>query len=409
MLRCFDGLARLGAGLTLSLLIAQQPAHAHVSGFTDTSIQVAATGVRIIYTLPRDNLLELLPAGATKPDAFKAQDFLPSVREGWSVASGGSRCLLVQASAQLLSTVDSAQFQLSYVCPQGLDQLQIGYQLFFARWADHENFARVFMAGQRNRLRFTSEHRETTVPVAKLLAQWGQPLSAGFFDQDPHRALQAGGEGLSEQPGALPRIVVPQPSLGSLRQLDLGSIDPGFVRMGAEHIFAGLDHVLFVLGLVMMTRAWRQLLVLVSTFTVAHSVTMALSTLDLIRFSPALAEPLIALTIVYIGLENLWLLRQQAPATTSPLSLWRVGLVFAFGLVHGVGFSYTLREMGLREDLLGSLLFFNGGVELGQLAIIALSLPLLTLVQRLRWGRGLRLALSAGVALAGTTMLIGRM
>ena len=390
---------------------------AHISGFTDTSIQVAATGVRIIYTLPSDNLLELLPTGASKPEKVVADDFIDVVRQGWSVASGGERCLLTQTSAQAVTTVNSQQFQFTYVCPHGMDSLQIRYSLFFARWADHENFVRVFMAGQRNRMRFTSERQDTTVPVAQLLSQWGRPLAAGFFDKDPHRALQLAGApdgqgAVAGQDPTPPRIVEPEPSLG---KLNLSQVDPGFIRLGVDHIFAGLDHVLFVVGLVLLTHSWRRLLLLVSAFTLAHSVTMALSTLGLIDFKAAWAEPLIALTIVYIGLENLWALRSpanahgQTPGEASGAAVWRRALlVFVFGLVHGVGFSYTLREMGLREDLLGSLLFFNGGVELGQLGIIAVTLPLTLLIRRMQWSRSVLAVMSAGVLSIGVFMLINR-
>jgi hypothetical protein len=83
-------------------------------------------------------------------------------------------------------------------------------------------------------------------------------------------------------------------------------------------------------------------------------------------------------------------------------------LVFVFGLIHGVGFSYVLREMGLREELLGTLLYFNAGVELGQLGILAVALPAALLWRRLRWGHEISVAVSASVAVAGLAMLFAR-
>jgi hydrogenase/urease accessory protein HupE len=376
---------------------------AHISGFTDTSIQISATGVRILYTLPSDNLIELARnrAGDT-PALAPPAAYLDRVRDGWSVRSGAARCLGTQAVARALDGLPSYQFQLTYVCPHGMDELTIGYHLFVDVWPDHENFVRMFMAGQRQRMRFTAETQSFTIPVASLLSQWGKPLAVGFFDTDPNRRLQ---DSMAGADTGMPQVVEPPPSLGSLHLLET---DPGFIELGLRHIFAGLDHVLFVLGLVLVTRSWRRLLALVTSFTAAHSVTLGLSTLGLVSIDARIAEPLIALTILYIGLENLWVL-SRGEAAGADRGMWRrILLVFVFGLIHGVGFSYVLREMGLREDLLGSLVFFNLGVELGQLCIIAAALPLVLLWRRQHWGAKVSLAASAAVACAGMVMLVSR-
>jgi hypothetical protein len=393
-------LLRWASAWLFLLALASGSAHAHISGFTDTSVQIAASGVRIIYTVPSDNLLELDRASASvrEPDAY-----LAAVRNGWAVESGGERCLINQARSRRLEQLPSYQFELSYVCPAGLDSLSLRYDLFFARWPDHENFVRVYMADQRMRMRFHLEQQRLDVPVRQLLGQWSQSLAPGFFDSDPHRVLKIDGK-----PTALPKVVVATPSLGSL---NLSGTDPGFIKLGLNHIFTGADHVLFVVGLVMLTRRWQRLLVLVTAFTVAHSLTMALSTLGWVRLGPQLTDPLIALTIIYIGLENLWALRRRAvsdPRAEGRALAIRAALVFCFGLIHGVGFSYTLLEMGLREELLGALLFFNLGVEAGQLVIIAVAAPLVALAWRWPWGSKVRLGISAAVAAAGTAMLVSR-
>ncbi len=391
--------------LLLLLVCLPTLAFAHISGFTDTSIQISATGIRILYTLPSDSLLELVKPPVDDPRSASPEHYLDAVRSGWSVMSGGERCLLTQAQARSLENLPSYQYQFTYVCPHGMDELILRYGLFFKKWPDHENFVRVFMADQRQRMRFTAEHQEFAIPVASLLGQWNKALAMGFFEADPNRGLK---DALEGREGSIPRVVEPTPSLGSL---DLAQIDPGFIRLGLGHIFMGLDHVLFVVGLVLVTSSWRRLLALITAFTVAHSVTLGLSTLGLIDFDPVIAEPLIALTILYIGLENLWTLyraKAEASVGVTGAMLRRAGLVFVFGLIHGVGFSYVLREMGLREDLLGSLLYFNLGVELGQLAIIALVLPIVLLWRRLAWGVRLTAGASLLVACAGALMFISR-
>ena len=139
-----------------------------------------------------------------------------------------------------------------------------------------------------------------------------------------------------------------------------------YVALGFEHILPlGLDHILFVLGLYLLNTAWRPLLAQVTAFTVAHTATLALSTYDVVSMSPGIVEPLIALSIAYVALENV---------ATTELKPWRPALVFSFGLLHGLGFAGVLAELGLpRGEYLTALLSFNVGVELGQLAVIAIA------------------------------------
>ena len=137
-----------------------------------------------------------------------------------------------------------------------------------------------------------------------------------------------------------------------------------YARLGFLHIIpAGLDHMLFVLGLFLLSARLRPLLLQVSAFTLAHTVTLALSALGVVQLPASIVEPLIALSIAYVGIEN---------AITDRLHSWRPMLVFAFGLLHGLGFAGVLGEIGLPQDqALSALLGFNIGVELGQLAFVA--------------------------------------
>ena len=137
-----------------------------------------------------------------------------------------------------------------------------------------------------------------------------------------------------------------------------------YLVLGFTHIVPhGLDHVLFVLGIFLLSRSVRSVLWQVSAFTFAHSITLALSIYGVIALPPALVEPLIAVSIGYVAIENL---------CQTELRPWRVGLVFAFGLLHGMGFAGVLSEIGLpRSEYLTALITFNLGVEAGQLAVIA--------------------------------------
>ena len=136
-----------------------------------------------------------------------------------------------------------------------------------------------------------------------------------------------------------------------------------YLALGFTHIVPhGLDHMLFVLGIYLLSNRVRSVLLQVSAFTVAHSITLGLSLYGLVSVSPRIVEPLIAVSIAYVAIENVFL---------SELRSWRVALVFGFGLLHGMGFAGVLRDLGLpRSEFLTALLTFNLGVEAGQLAVI---------------------------------------
>jgi hypothetical protein len=163
-------------------------------------------------------------------------------------------------------------------------------------------------------------------------------------------------------PGAESR---PVPLSGERVAVGAGETITRFTRLGVTHILPfGLDHVLFVAGLTLLSPRLAPLLAQVSAFTLAHTLTLALSTYGALSLPSRIVEPLIALSIVYVGVEN---------AVSPRLRTSRVALVFGFGLLHGLGFAGVLAEMGLpdRHRLL-ALLAFNVGVELGQMAVIAL-------------------------------------
>jgi HupE / UreJ protein len=139
-----------------------------------------------------------------------------------------------------------------------------------------------------------------------------------------------------------------------------------YVGQGFTHILPlGIDHILFVLGLFLLSTQLRPLLVQVTAFTVAHSITLALGLYGILEISPKIVEPLIALSIVFVAVENL---------LTTKLTPWRPFVVFGFGLLHGLGFAGVLQDLGLpRDQYVLGLFGFNIGVELGQLAVIGLA------------------------------------
>ena len=149
-----------------------------------------------------------------------------------------------------------------------------------------------------------------------------------------------------------------------LQQQSVLEISANYLTIGFTHIVPkGLDHILFVLGIFLLSVAWRPLLYQVTAFTIAHTITLGMSLYGLISLPASIVEPLIAASIIYVGVENI---------LTPQLKPWRVIVVFAFGLLHGMGFAGVLTEIGLPEgQFVNALISFNIGVELGQLAVIA--------------------------------------
>lgn len=151
-----------------------------------------------------------------------------------------------------------------------------------------------------------------------------------------------------------------------------------WLRLGAEHVLTGVDHLAFVVGLLLVTGLRRRIVITVTAFTLAHSVTLALAVLDVVRVPPAPVEATIAASIVLVAREAL---RAPADATWTRRAPWAVALVF--GLVHGLGFAGALERSGLPRESLGrALLLFNAGVEIGQLAVVAVAVGAALLVRR---------------------------
>ena len=141
-----------------------------------------------------------------------------------------------------------------------------------------------------------------------------------------------------------------------------------YLRLGIEHILFGFDHLLFILALVILVRDWRRVAVTVTAFAVAHSITLAAATLGLVHVRGPLVEAAIALSIVLVAVEIVNA-RRGAPSLTAR---WPWLVAFGFGLLHGFGFADALAETGLPDHAIPTaLLFFNLGVEIGQLAFVA--------------------------------------
>jgi hydrogenase/urease accessory protein HupE len=177
-----------------------------------------------------------------------------------------------------------------------------------------------------------------------------------------------------------------------------------YFALGFTHILPnGFDHVLFVVGIFLLTSKWRSIVAQVSTFTVAHSITLALTMYGIVSLPAKVVEPMIALSIAYVAIENI---------VVSELKPWRLALVFSFGLLHGMGFAGVLRDLGLpRPAFLTALVTFNVGVEAGQLTVIGIAFALCAYWQRrdrIAYRRFVVVPASFAIALVGLFWTVQR-
>lgn len=259
-----------------------------------------------------------------------------------------------------------ARLLLTYRCPgSGRGEFTVHYEVFSdtaAIGAEHTNMVDYELGGSGGSDVFDAGNRELRA---------GRPHAD---DAGPHRP-QAGEPVFSSSMGR-------------------------FVSMGLEHILFGVDHVLFLVLLLLGAQGWRSVVRLATSFTLAHSVTLALAVLGWVQVPAEIVEPLIALSIVYVAVENI--VRGE--------SRHRTLVVFGFGLLHGLGFAGALSFTDhFSGHLLVSLLSFNLGIELGQLAIVLLVFPLLLLARRYSWSTVAHVGATAVVGVIGFVWLVERL
>lgn len=356
----------LTAGLLT--LLAAGPARAHQVGLSRGVYRVDGAEVTARLTFARAELLGLAPgldgaAGAASDGSLDDAELgaglalLQSrVVAAIELAGDGQPCVGLATRAELTES-DGAEITARYTCPAAPQALTVRLPLLDALGFGHRHIAQV-------------ERPEAPVADVVLHAR----------TRETTVALPAAGAE-AQAPAAYP-------------------VGAYFV-LGLEHILIGVDHLVFLLGLVVLGGRLRTLIAVVTAFTIGHSLSLALATLGVWTPSPHWVEPAIALSIAYVGIENFFV----ADAT----GRWRITL--PFGFIHGFGFAGVLSELGVPADAVGlALLLFNLGVEAGQLLVLALVLPLLLWLARRAAYRRVRGArwISAAIVAAGVYWFLER-
>lgn len=338
------------------------PAYAHWADQAVAEIVVDDTQARLTLTFPTGMAASVDDNrdGQLSPDEVRAHraELEKFLGERIRLSDGRETGILTVEPAEAVTFPSNLHLApgthstllLLYRWPRRLNSPTIQYHLFVPGVPTASCLATILRGGQVRNVVFTPEHREVSFT----------------FDR-----------------------------MSSATQL------ASFIVLGIRHILTGYDHVLFLLSLLMLGGTLRQLVKVVTAFTVAHSITLSLATLNVVALPARWVESAIALSIMYVAAENLWrkdiTLRQR----------WLV--TFGFGLVHGLGFASILQGLNLpRANVAASLAGFNLGVEIGQIAIVTTAFLMLLALQRWSWEPVFRRWVSAGAIVLGLIWFVQR-
>ncbi len=351
-------------------------AGAHDPGISVAEVRIYTDHMGVTTGFAPDDAKQLLPPALRTDEKWSGTDIsevrgpLEALgRALWEITSGGKAMTPRSVRVELLPG-DNLSFYLEFPSAGGPRPMILKAQKLVELPANHRQFVVVY------------DHRGSAV-TKKLLSARDytiEVLTAGVAT-DPN--------------------VSPTPESGG----ETGVTFAGFFQLGVQHIWMGYDHLLFLFALLVVCRSFRSIVGIISCFTIAHSITLALATFEVVNLPGKLVEPMIAASIVFVGLENV------VRRGDEPKGRWL--LTFLFGLIHGFGFAGVLRDLGVSgdagESIIMPLFSFNLGVELGQIVIAAVILPLIWHLRK-RPGfivRGVPI-LSGLVAAAGLYWLVQR-
>lgn len=343
-------------GIVVSALTAwPEGTPAHVGGSTGyASIVVSGNSVRYSLTLSAPALPPAVAEEVARLRASRADArdrLLGHLRDKLILADQGRRCEPAQGFVDAGGTdADRVTLVMDFACATDVRELSIRDDLFDVLGPDHHTLAKVETGGEIRELAFATEAREAHVSLGA---------------HEPVR--------------------------------DEGS----FLRLGVQHILTGYDHLLFLGALLLRGGRFFSVFKIITAFTVAHSITLALAVLGLVAIPERLVECVIAVSIVYVALENIFF-------RDAPSQRWVVS--FLFGLVHGFGFASALNPLHLPpRHLAMALLGFNLGVEAGQALVVTVLLPILVWMRASRWERRAVQTASSVVAVLGFVWFVERL
>lgn len=361
-------------------LLTSRDLHAHDPGISTAQGELRQGWITLTSGFAPADVEQLLASDVPRADRW-AQGEFESVKgaltaiapELWVVKVGGMPVLPEDTAVELLPG-DNVSFRARFALGANPQVVVLCAPLIPRLPAGHRQFVVI------------SDEQGSTL-AKKLISAKDLTLEIGFSGSGKSGSVSDEGR------SALPRST----SDGATSFI-------GFLKLGVEHIWTGYDHLLFLLALLIVCQTFRSTFAIVTCFTIAHSLTLGLATFSLVLISPQWVEPMIAASIVIVGVENL------VRRGKEPKGRWMV--TFGFGLIHGFGFASVLRDLGVGGTAGGvamPLFAFNLGVEAGQIAVAALVLPIIWRLHRNEKFRSLGVpVLSGAVSVAGLYWLFQR-
>ena len=393
--------------VVVAALAAPGAAAAHPAALSSFDARTDGRDVAVGFRIDLPSVQRLVAASGVRDVAAPALPAHADVLLGYldrtfTVANAGARC---RRGAPDRVALDAAANKLlldvRFHCAAPLTILSLACSLFQDEPSPHPIIGMLRHGGAVERYFFNPAEQVATVELGKLRAVMPDWDVQQFHMATPPPGAYSGETSAAASvaapaPTEAPPAAAPPPAAAR----SAGSSFVDFFFEGVRHILGGLDHVLFVLVLVLAVDGWRRLAAVITSFTIAHSITLALGALGLVYVSPRLVEPLIAASIVYVAVENV--VRDQPRA--------RAAVTFGFGLFHGLGFSGVLRDLGLQpSELAVPLVGFNLGVEAGQLLVVVPLFPLVLLARRdPSLSRRVRVVTGIAVAIVATYWVVQR-
>jgi hydrogenase/urease accessory protein HupE len=355
----------VAASFAASILLILGPlsVHSHTVPFGTINTELSVQGQTIdLYTALSQNVLI-----ANYPKDRLHQLYEGELKRNFLIYQNDNACVFTLIWLDPSENVPKSAFKGQFSCPQpitSIAELKISSTVFAQEFSTYDHFVSLFLNNSRYELVFNRDH--TGYPDT-ISASYGGNIFSYFM------------------------IVAAK-----------------FIWMGVIHIFDGFDHILFLLSIILLSRSVKQLLGVVTAFTVAHSITLILASFHVIEIPANFVEPAIAVTIAYMAYRNVRILWNDSSEADILTEGWV--LAFVFGLIHGLGFASALTDSAIPHIFfISSLISFNIGIELAQLCILAIALPLLYLVDKSNYRNEFLFTISAAILALATAWFLVRM
>jgi hydrogenase/urease accessory protein HupE/uncharacterized protein YcfL len=343
--------------LVFSLTVLVFPASAHQNSLAASKITFENKKLVMSLLIDQKSVLELNGTDITKVQTINEEQLTGAIKDktfdyikqGLHVKNNGSE-MTPQLEGMSVPDLADVEVDLAFTSSKLIDKIAIDYNLFFEKSNNkHQNVATIENGDHTDEFVFTASNRHLDMTAGVEMSFWA-----------------------------------------TLKQ---------FVLMGVEHILTGYDHLAFLFALILIGGSFKNMLKIVTSFTVAHSITLILASLEIVALPSRFIESMIALSILYVAVENFIVKNTR----------YRWILTFCFGLIHGFGFAGALAETQIpKNHFWTSLLTFNVGVEIGQMLVVCVLLPLILYIKRYSWNRGFVYTISSCIGLFGLLWVLQR-